>query len=91
MKIPKKIKHYCKKCKKHTEHKLKEFKSGRARTTAKGQRRHKRHTRGYGGRYQYIATVKKQGKKPTFLAECTTCKAKSYFVIPKRMKKAELA
>jgi len=90
MKLPKKIKCYCKKCKKHTEHKLKEFKSGKARKTAKGQRRHERHTSGYGGRHQFIATVKKQNKRPTFLAECSVCKAKSYFVIPKRMKKVDL-
>ncbi len=91
MKIPKTVKHYCKKCKKHTEHKLKQFKSGKARATAKGQRRHERQTKGYGGRHQFIATVRKQGKKPTFVAECTACKTKSYFVIPKKMKKIEFA
>ena len=90
MKLPKAIKCYCQKCKKHTEHKLKEFKAGKARTTSQGQRRHARHTKGYGGRYQFIATVKKQNRKPTFLAACADCGAKCYFVIPKRMKKVEL-
>jgi ribosomal protein L44E len=33
---------------------------------------------------------KKQNKKPTFIAECAVCKAKHYFVIPKKMKKVEL-
>ncbi|MEM0360211.1 MAG: 50S ribosomal protein L44e [Candidatus Diapherotrites archaeon] len=90
MKLPKKIKTYCKKCKKHTEHKLKEFKPGKARALAKGTRRHEAHTKGYGGRYQFVAIVKKQNKRPTYLAECSVCKAKHYFVIPKRMKKPEL-
>ena len=90
MNIPKKIKHYCKKCKKHAEHKLKEFKPGRARAMAQGQRRHTKHTKGYGGKHQFIATVKKQNKRPTFLAECSVCQAKSYFVIPKRMKKVTI-
>ncbi|MBS3058408.1 MAG: hypothetical protein J4478_03315 [Candidatus Diapherotrites archaeon] len=34
---------------------------------------------------------KKQTKKPTFIAECPVCHSKCYFVIPKRMKKAEIA
>ncbi|MCX6801762.1 MAG: 50S ribosomal protein L44e [Candidatus Diapherotrites archaeon] len=90
MNLPKKIKTYCKKCKKHTEHKLREFKPNKARTMAKGTRRHREHTKGYGGKYQFVAIVKKQNKRPTFLAECSVCKAKHYFVIPKRMKKPEL-
>ena len=47
--------------------------------------------KGYGGKAEFTATIKKQTKKPTFIAECSQCQAKHYFVIPKRMKKAELA
>jgi ribosomal protein L44E len=50
----------------------------------------RKHKKGYGGKAEFIATVKKQNKKPTFVAECSVCKAQHYFVIPKRMKKAEL-
>ena len=90
MKIPKLMKLYCKKCNKHTEHKLKQFKPGKARSMSKGTRKmdHK-HKHGYGGKTKFPATVKKQNKKPTFLAECAVCKKKAYFVIPKRMKKVE--
>lgn len=90
MNMPKTIKDYCKKCNRHTEHKLKQFKSGSARALAEGTRKNVAKKRGYKGKYQFPATVKKQNKKPCFLAECTVCKAKHYFVISKRMKKVEL-
>lgn len=92
MNIPKSIKTYCKKCKKHTEHKLKLFKPAAARPGSKGQRKHILKTKhGYGGKYKFPIKPKKQTKKPTFLAECNACRSKHYFVIWKRMKKAELA
>ncbi|MBN2067244.1 MAG: 50S ribosomal protein L44e [Candidatus Diapherotrites archaeon] len=90
MNLPKTIKDYCRKCKKHTEHKLKQFKPGSPRPLAEGNRKNVEKKRGYKGKYQFPAKVKKQNKKPTFIAECTACKAKHYFVIPKRMKKVEL-
>ncbi len=88
MKFPKEKKLYCKKCKKHTKHKLKEFKSGKGRTLAQGNVRHEKNTaHGYGGRYKYVATVKKQNKKPVFVGECTICKQKCEYSLGKRMKK----
>lgn len=92
MNIPKNVKTYCKKCKKHTSHKLKVFKAAAVRPASKGQRKHLFRTQhGYGGKSKFPKKPKKQTKKPTFLAECTACHAKRYFIIPKRMKKAELA
>ena len=92
MKIPKIIADYCKKCNKHTDHKLKLFKPNAPRTLAWGQRQNvRKHKMGYGGKAEFTATVKKQNKKACFLAECTVCTAKHYFVIPKRMKKVEIA
>jgi len=90
MKIPKTISDYCRKCNKHTEHKLKQFKSGQARALAEGQRKNIEKKRGYKGKYQFPAKVKKQNKRGAFLAECSVCKAKHYFVIASRMKKFEL-
>ncbi len=88
MEFPKEKKIYCKKCKKHTKHKLKEFKSGKGRTLAKGNVRHEKNTaHGYGGRYKYVATVKKQNKIPTFVGECSECKTKVPYSLGKRMKK----
>ena len=90
MNFPKTIKDYCKKCNKHTEHKAKLFKTDSARSLAEGNRKNIAKKSGYKGKYQFPAKVKKQTKKPTFLAECTVCKAKHYFVIQKKMKKIEL-
>lgn len=90
MKIPKTVKTYCRTCKKHAVHKLKLFKAGAPRVESKGQRKHLRKTKhGYGGKAKFPIKPKKQTKKPTFVAECTTCHKKSYFGIPKRMKKIE--
>jgi len=92
MNIPKTVNTYCKKCKKHSNHKLKLFKAAAVRPASKGQRKHLIKTQhGYGGKSKFPKKPKKQTKKPTFLAECLVCHAKCYFCIPKRMKKAELA
>ncbi len=91
MHIPKEQKMYCTKCGTHTSHKLKQFKPGKARTMAWGTRQNlRKHKKGYGGKAEFTATVKKQTKKPTFIAECLVCGRKCYKVIPKRMKKTEL-
>ncbi len=92
MELPKTVKMYCSKCKTHTEHKLKLFKPAAIRSMSKGQRRHKRRfVQGYGGKHKFPIKPKKQTKKPTFLAECAKCHKKCYKVVPKRMKKVELA
>jgi len=91
MKFPKEKKDYCKKCKKHNMHKVRQFKANTARTLAWGTRHNEaKYKSGYGGKSRFPATVKKQGKKPTFLLECTVCGAKHYFVVPKRVKKVEI-
>ncbi len=91
MEMPKKVKRYCKKCKRHTEHTIKEYKGGRARTLAKGNRRHEANIAGYGGKYQAVALRKKLNKKPTFVAVCSVCGAKQVFSLGKRMKRVTLA
>ncbi|MEM4257063.1 MAG: 50S ribosomal protein L44e [Candidatus Diapherotrites archaeon] len=91
MEIPKEVQSYCIKCNKHTEHKLKAFKAGKTRALAIGQRSNvRKHKKGHGGKAKHTAIVKKQNKKPTFVKECLVCGTKGYFIIPKRMKKAEL-
>ena len=88
MEFPKDKNMYCKKCKKHTKHKLKEFKSGKGRTLAHGNLRHEKNTmHGYGGKYKYVVLVRKQNKTPVFVAECAECKSKISYSLGKRMKK----
>ncbi|HZX34104.1 MAG TPA: 50S ribosomal protein L44e [archaeon] len=92
MELPKEQKLYCQKCNSHTLHKLKNFKPGKARGLAWGTRQNvRRHKKGYGGKAEFTAVVKKQTKKPIFLAECSVCGRKRYFRINKRMKKIELS
>jgi large subunit ribosomal protein L44e len=89
--LPKEQVLYCRKCNKHTEHKLRPFKANKARALSIGTRSNvRKHKKGYGGKAKFTAIVKKQNKKPTFVKECTICGSKGYFVIPKRMKKVEL-
>lgn len=91
MEVPKEKMLYCKKCHKHTEHKLRLFKANKARALSIGTRSNvRKHKKGYGGKAKFTATVKKQNKKPIFLKECTVCQGKDYYLIPKRMKKVEL-
>ncbi len=90
MKMPKEVKIYCKKCKKHTKHKLKLVKGKKARALSKGTRKFQRkHKKGYGGKAKFIIKKKKQNVKPAFVAECIECKTKTHFVYAKRMKKVE--
>ncbi len=91
MNLPKEVKDFCPKCNSHTMHKLKLFKAGTARSMAWGTRQNvRKHKKGYGGKAEFTAIVKKQTKKPCFIAECSVCSRKHYKVIPKRMKKVEL-
>lgn len=92
MKVPKELKLYCKKCNSHSQHKLKQFKAGKARVQSRGQRKMiSKHKKGYGGKAKFTKMVKKQSKTPTFVAECQKCKTKRYLSLGKRLKKFELA
>jgi large subunit ribosomal protein L44e len=92
MKIPKEVKLYCKKCKKHSEHKLKEFKTGAKSALKEHARKHEeKHIKGYGGKARHVVHIKKQSKKPVFVAACIVCNQKQYYVGGnKTKKKAEL-
>lgn len=88
MNIPKEVKTYCKKCKKHTTQKLKQFREGTKSAGKRRARKHERkHVKGYGGKSRFTVKVKKQGKRPTFVLTCSVCNKKSYFVAGKKAKK----
>ena len=91
MEFPKEIKTYCPSCKKHQAHKLKAFKSSKARGLSLGTRKNiAKHKKGFGGKAKFIKPVKKTNKKAAFVAICNVCKKQHYFIISKRMKKVEL-
>jgi large subunit ribosomal protein L44e len=89
MKIPKEVKTFCPNCKRHEVHKLKQFKAfgfAGMRTLSRGNRIKERGRAGYGGKYEFVGKVKKQTKKPTFVATCSVCKKQHYYVFKSKMK-----
>ncbi|KAJ3400346.1 hypothetical protein CcCBS67573_g06844 [Chytriomyces confervae] len=90
--IPKTRNTYCKgkTCKKHTPHKVTQYKAGKASLFAQGKRRYDRKQSGYGGQTKPIFHKKaKTTKKIVLRLECNVCKYKHQLPI-KRCKHFEL-
>ncbi|CAK0866563.1 unnamed protein product [Prorocentrum cordatum] len=88
--IPKTRNTYCRKCKKHTTHKVSQYKTGKASLSAQGKRRYDKKQAGFGGQTKPVFHKKaKTTKKIVLKFECTKCKAKRMKPI-KRTKHFEL-
>jgi large subunit ribosomal protein L44e len=90
--IPKTRNTYCggKKCRKHTPHKVTQYKTGKASLFAQGKRRYDRKQSGYGGQTKPVFHKKaKTTKKVVLRLECTVCKHKHQLAL-KRCKHFEL-
>jgi len=90
--IPKTKKSYCKgkACKKHTLHKVTQYKTGKASLYAQGKRRYDRKQSGYGGQTKPVFHKKaKTTKKIVLRLSCQSCKAVSQHAI-KRCKHFEI-
>merc|ERR1712170_180580 len=90
--LPKQRRTYCKakNCRKHTMHKVTQYKKGRDSLYAQGKRRYDRKQSGYGGQTKPIFHKKaKTTKKIVLRMECTTCKYRKQLAI-KRCKHFEL-
>merc|ERR1711860_163264 len=90
--VPKSRRTYCKSkdCRKHTLHKVTQYKTGRASLYAQGKRRYDRKQSGYGGQTKPMFRKKaKTTKKITLRMECTDCKTKKQLAL-KRCKHFEL-
>ncbi|KAL2891610.1 Ribosomal protein L44e [Ceratocystis lukuohia] len=90
--IPKTRNTYCKgkECRKHTQHRVTQYKAGKASLFAQGKRRYDRKQSGYGGQTKPIFHKKaKTTKKIVLRLECVKCKAKCQLAI-KRCKHFEL-
>ncbi|CBK19894.2 uncharacterized protein [Blastocystis hominis] len=76
--VPKTEKTYCKKCNKHTEHKVTQYKAGKASLRPQGKRRYDMKQKGYGGQTKPIFHKKaKQTKKLVLRLECKECKMRA--------------
>ncbi|GFF28699.1 hypothetical protein IFM46972_02419 [Aspergillus udagawae] len=90
--VPKTRRTYCKskECHKHTQHKVTQYKAGKASLFAQGKRRYDRKQSGYGGQTKPVFHKKaKTTKKVVLRLECTACKAKKQLAL-KRCKHFEL-
>jgi len=90
--VPKQRRTFCKgkKCRKHTLHKVTQYKKGKDSVFAQGKRRYDRKQKGYGGQTKPIFHKKaKTTKKIVLKMECTECKVRKQLAI-KRCKHFEL-
>eukprot|EP00744_Colponema_vietnamica_P000042 GILI01000088.1.p3 GENE.GILI01000088.1~~GILI01000088.1.p3 ORF type:complete len:123 (+),score=53.97 GILI01000088.1:51-371(+) len=90
--IPKARNTYCSHftCKKHTEHKVSQYKKGKDSVAAQGKRRYDRKQSGYGGQTKPIFHKKaKTTKKIVLKLQCSSCKHTIQNVL-KRAKHFEL-
>ncbi|KAI0766254.1 ribosomal protein L44-domain-containing protein [Irpex lacteus] len=77
-------------CKKHTPHKVTQYKKGKDSLAAQGKRRYDRKQSGYGGQTKPVFHKKaKTTKKVVLRLECTVCKYKMQLSL-KRCKHFEL-
>ena len=81
--IPKTKRTFCKfVCKKHTTHKVTQYKKGKESTKAQGKRRYDTKQKGFGGQKKPIFRKKaKTTKKIVLRLECSVCKRKSLYRI----------
>lgn len=81
--MPKSKKSFCKfNCKKHTAHKVTQYKKGKESTMAQGRRRYDNKQKGFGGQKKPIFRKKaKTTKKVVLRLECQVCKKKSLYPI----------
>ena len=79
--MPKTMKRFCRyKCRKHTTHKVTQYKKGKESSMAQGRRRYDNKQKGFGGQKKPIFKKKaKTTKKVVLRLECSECK-KNLFI-----------
>ncbi|RLE80843.1 MAG: 50S ribosomal protein L44e [Thermoprotei archaeon] len=74
MEVPRKIRTYCPRCRKHTEHTVSLYKPGKRRTLAAGERRYEAKKKGYGSkRKPEQKRTAKITKKQVLKIKCSVC------------------
>ena len=80
--IPKEIRTYSWKAKKHTSHKVTQYKKGKDSLTAQGKRRYDMKQKGFGGQTKPVFRKRaKNTKKVVLKLECKETKCKCFRVI----------
>ena len=74
MNVPKDIRTYCPRCKKHSDHAVSLYKKGKERALAAGVRRHEIEKHGYGGqKWPELKRTAKTTKKQVLKLKCKEC------------------
>lgn len=90
MKVPKTIRSFCPRCKRHTEQTVSLSKAGKRRAAKMGERRHEKKKKGYGGqKYPFQRNKAKTTKKQTLKLKCKVC-GYAYHRDGVRLKKLEV-
>ncbi len=87
MKITKEIFTYCRRCNKHTDHKVKLYSKKPAGGLTVGSRRRRRKLKGYIGKVKGAVTPKKVAKRQKVLLECGVCNFKTERILGSRTRK----
>ncbi|CAE7745042.1 rpl36a [Symbiodinium sp. CCMP2456] len=77
--IPKTRNTYCRKCKKHTPHKVSQYKTGKASLSAQGKRRYDKKQAGFGGQTKPVFHKKAKTTKKHLGSESCVPTARSDF------------
>ena len=74
MKIPRRQRTYCPKCRTHTEHAVSLYKAGRRKAAKQGERRQAERKKGYGGqKYPMQHNQAKVSRKQSLILNCREC------------------
>lgn len=74
MKVPKTVRTYCPRCRRHTDHKISLYKRGKEGAMKLGVRKHEKEKKGYGGqKYPEQKRKAKTTKKQTLKYACKEC------------------
>ncbi len=74
MKVPKEIRTYCPRDRRHTVHTVSIYKRGKERSMSLGARRHAEDKKGYGGqKFPELVRTAKTTKKQTLKLKCKEC------------------
>ena len=77
VKFPKAVRTHCRKCNKHMDHKVSQYKKGKDSLVAQGKRRYDRKQQGFGGQTKPIFHKKaKTTKKISVILQCQECSRK---------------
>jgi large subunit ribosomal protein L44e len=88
--VPKEVRTYCPRCKRHSAHSVSLYRKGKERSLAAGVRRHEREKHGYGGqKWPELKRSAKTTKKQVLKLKCREC-GYQVFRLGERLRKLQI-